>query len=80
MTEETKAIIKATAPVLKEHGEAITQEMYKIMFNNHPEVQALFKDAEPDQHKKLGGKSERTKNIRSATPRGFSQAVYEVNK
>ena len=53
MTEETKAIIKSTAPVLKEHGEAITQEMYKIMFNNHPEVQAIFKDAEPDQHKKL---------------------------
>lgn len=53
MTEETKAIIKATAPVLKEHGEAITKEMYKVMFNNHPEVQVLFKDQAPDQHKKL---------------------------
>jgi len=29
---------------------------------------------------KLGGKSQRTKNIRSATPRGFSVAVYEANK
>jgi len=28
---------------------------------------------------KLGGKSQRTKNIRSATPRGFSQAVFEAN-
>lgn len=28
--------------------------------------------------KKLGGKSLRTKNIRSATPRGFSQAVFEM--
>lgn len=27
--------------------------------------------------KKLGGKSIRTKNIRSATPRGFAQAVFE---
>jgi len=27
--------------------------------------------------KKLGGKSLRTKNIRSATPRGFAQAVFE---
>lgn len=27
--------------------------------------------------KKLGGKSLRTKNIRSATPRGFAQAIYE---
>jgi hypothetical protein len=39
-------------------------------------------DVEPgfsDQHKKLGGKSLKTKNIRSATPRGFAQAVYEHN-
>ena len=32
-----------------------------------------------DQHKKLGGKSLKTKNIRSATPRGFAQAVFESN-
>ena len=30
-------------------------------------------------HAKTGGKSLRTKNIRSATPRGFAKAVYEVN-
>lgn len=30
-------------------------------------------------HNKLGGKSERTKNIRSATPRGFATAVYLAN-
>lgn len=29
------------------------------------------------QHTKLGGKSLKTKNIRSATPRGFARAVYE---
>lgn len=32
-----------------------------------------------DQHKKLGGKSLKTKNIRSATPRGFANAVFEFN-
>lgn len=32
-----------------------------------------------DQHKKLGGKSLRTKNIRSATPRGFAKAVFLAN-
>jgi len=32
------------------------------------------------QHLKLGGKSMKTKNIRSATPRGFAIAVYEANK
>ena len=31
------------------------------------------------QHLKLGGKSERTKNIRSQTPRGFSIAVFKAN-
>lgn len=28
-------------------------------------------------HNKLGGKSDRTKNIRSSTPRGFAEAVYQ---
>ena len=32
------------------------------------------------QHLKLGGKSMKTKNIRSATPRGFARAVFEANK
>lgn len=31
------------------------------------------------QHLKLGGKSQRTKDIRSATPRGFARAVFEAN-
>ena len=31
------------------------------------------------QHKKLGGKSDLTKTIRSATPRGFAQAMFESN-
>lgn len=31
------------------------------------------------QHKKLGGKSLKTKNIRSATPRGFANAVFHAN-
>ena len=46
-----------------------------------PEVKPVH--AEPgfsDQHKKLGGKSLKTKNIRSATPRGFAQAVFEFNR
>jgi hypothetical protein len=31
------------------------------------------------QHTQLGGKSLKTKNIRSATPRGFSRAVFLAN-
>lgn len=40
-------------------------------------------DVEPGysaQHKKLGGKSAKTKAIRSLTPRGFALAVFEANK
>lgn len=37
------------------------------------------KSSYSDQHKKLGGKSRKTKNIRSATPRGFAQAVFLAN-
>lgn len=33
-----------------------------------------------DQHNKLGGKSARTKMIRSLTPRGLAEAVYKFNK
>ena len=32
------------------------------------------------QYKTLGGKSLKTKNIRSATPRGFANAVFEANQ
>ena len=32
------------------------------------------------QYKMLGGKSQRTKDIRSATPRGFARAVLESNQ
>ena len=32
------------------------------------------------QHSKLGGKSKKTKDIRSATPRGFAIAVFEANR
>ena len=32
------------------------------------------------QHTQLGGKSLKTKNIRSATPRGFAQAVFQANQ
>jgi len=53
MTEDTKTIIKSTAPILKEHGEAITTAMYVNLFATHPEAKELFKNAEPDQYKKL---------------------------
>jgi len=53
LSEKTIEICKATAPVLTEHGEAITIKMYEILFANYPETRALFGEAPEDQHKKL---------------------------
>ena len=53
MNETTKEIIKSTAPLLKEKGADITTAMYTILFAQHPEAKDLFKDAAPDQYKKL---------------------------
>lgn len=45
-----------------------------------PDKKPVFVDpGYSDQHNKLGGKSLKTKNIRSATPRGFSEAVFKSN-
>jgi len=45
-----------------------------------PEFKTIHVDAGySDQHKKLGGRSLKTKNIRSATPRGFAKAVFIAN-
>ena len=41
LSPETIAIVKATAPALREHGLAITQRMYDRMFVNE-EVKAMF--------------------------------------
>jgi nitric oxide dioxygenase len=53
MTEATKAIVKSTAPLLKDKGEQITTIMYENLFSKYPEAKELFKDATPDQYIKL---------------------------
>lgn len=45
LSPETIATIKATIPVLKEHGETLTRHFYKRMFNGNPEVRAFFNPA-----------------------------------
>ena len=55
--------------------------------NNQEKINKLLQPKRPtqkpdgysQQHLKLGGKSQRTKDIRSATPRGFARAVFEAN-
>lgn len=44
LSEQTIAIVKATAPALQEHGVAITTRMYERLFVNE-EVKAMFDQA-----------------------------------
>lgn len=45
LSAQTISLVKATAPVLAEHGEAITRHFYRILFEGHPEVRAFFNQA-----------------------------------
>lgn len=47
---------------------------------NKPEKKDLGNDPNNNWIMKLGGKSERTKELRSMTPLGFARAFYEANK
>lgn len=44
LSDETIAIVKATAPALREHGLAITKRMYERMFVNE-EIKQMFDQA-----------------------------------
>lgn len=45
LSEKTITIVKSTAPVLEEHGEALTRHFYERMFRENPEVRQLFNPA-----------------------------------
>lgn len=45
LSTQTISIVKSTAPVLQEHGEALTRHFYKRMFSHNPEVAPFFNPA-----------------------------------
>lgn len=51
LTQAQEQIIDATAPVVAEHLDAITQRFYPLMFTRYPEVASLFNQA----HQQDGG-------------------------
>ncbi|MET3683897.1 nitric oxide dioxygenase [Alkalibacillus flavidus] len=51
LTEQQKETIKATAPVLREHGTAITTRFYQMLFEKHPELLNIFNQANQKQGK-----------------------------
>ncbi|KIY00932.1 uncharacterized protein Z520_03598 [Fonsecaea multimorphosa CBS 102226] len=51
LSPEHQKIVKSTAPVLAEHGVAITSHFYKRLLDNHPELRNIFNSA----HQSTGG-------------------------
>lgn len=45
LSAQTIALVKATVPVLQQHGEQITRHFYGIMFRDYPAVKAYFNQA-----------------------------------
>ncbi|WP_346881236.1 NO-inducible flavohemoprotein [uncultured Algibacter sp.] len=41
-SKKTIEIVKSTAPVLQDHGEAITKVFYGLLFDKHPELKDVF--------------------------------------
>ncbi|MGP4059630.1 NO-inducible flavohemoprotein [Halobacillus sp. H74] len=61
LDEATIETIKATVPVLAEHGEAITTHFYKRLFEDHPELKNIFNQT----HQRAGEQ-----------PRALANTVY----
>jgi len=58
MNPNTIEIIKATAPVLKEHGHKITLRMYEIAFQLRPDLRRFFVNTwmkDPEKGRKQAG-------------------------
>ncbi|SKC99448.1 Ferredoxin-NADP reductase [Burkholderia sp. YR290] len=49
LTQRTKDIVKATAPVLAEYGYAVIQRFYQRLFETHPELKNVFNMAHQEQ-------------------------------
>ncbi|MGM0834172.1 NO-inducible flavohemoprotein [Vreelandella venusta] len=65
LTLEQEKLINATAPVVAEHLDAITQHFYPLMFTRYPEVKPLFNET----HQQSGGQ-----------PRALANAVLAYVK
>jgi nitric oxide dioxygenase len=61
LTPSQLAIVKSTAPILKEHGEQITSLFYRNMLEAHPELHNIFNQ---------------TGQVTGAQPRALAGAVF----
>jgi nitric oxide dioxygenase len=49
LTQKTEDIVKATAPVLAQHGYSIIQRFYTRLFDARPELKSVFNIAHQQQ-------------------------------
>lgn len=61
LDKETKDIVKATVPVLQEHGDAIANRFYELMLASHPELKNIFNQ---------------TNQVNGEQPKALSKTVY----
>ncbi|HYG45753.1 MAG TPA: nitric oxide dioxygenase, partial [Bordetella sp.] len=48
LSQEVRTLVKATAPVLKTDGEALTRHFYARMFRYNPELKQVFNQGHQD--------------------------------
>ncbi|MCD0504339.1 NO-inducible flavohemoprotein [Bordetella petrii] len=48
LSQEVRTLVKATAPVLKTHGVALTRHFYARMFRDNPELKQVFNQGHQD--------------------------------
>ncbi|HEU4536796.1 MAG TPA: globin domain-containing protein, partial [Polyangiaceae bacterium] len=42
LSDQTKSLVRATLPALRQHGETITKRFYELLLGGHPELRAFF--------------------------------------
>lgn len=65
LTEETMTIVESTAPVLREHGLAITTRFYERLFREYPSVKPMFSGDGFQAERLAGAVLAYAKNIRN---------------
>jgi len=76
MNPKTIEIVKATAPAVKEHGQAITERMYQIAFNERPEYRRFFENS----HMKSQEESHKQAAKLAASVYAYASHIDELEK
>ncbi|OKH17861.1 globin domain-containing protein [[Limnothrix rosea] IAM M-220] len=76
MNPKTIELVKATAPVVKEHGQAITARMYDIAFNERPEYRRFFENT----HMKSEAEGKKQASKLAASVYAYASHIDELEK